>query len=72
MDPSLAARVRDADLILAVGSRLGDVMTRGYTLLVTQTLVHVHPDPAELGRIFEPELGICSCRCCCYRSWCRS
>jgi acetolactate synthase-1/2/3 large subunit len=60
IDPSLAGRVRDADLILAVGSRLGDVMTRGYTLLGAQTLVHVHPDPAELGRIFEPELGICS------------
>jgi acetolactate synthase I/II/III large subunit len=63
-DPALAARVRDADLILAVGSRLGDVPTRGYTLLEPprprQTLVHVHPDPAELGRVYEPELGICS------------
>src|SRR5204862_3013930 len=61
---ALAARVRDADVILAVGSRLGDVATRGYTLLEPprprQTLVHVHPDPAELGRVYEPELAICS------------
>jgi acetolactate synthase-1/2/3 large subunit len=62
MDAKLAQRVADADLLLAIGGRLGDVTTRGYTLLEVprpmQRLVHVHPDPAELGRVYEPELGI--------------
>jgi acetolactate synthase I/II/III large subunit len=64
MDPKLAARVEAADLILALGGRLGEVTTRGYTLLETprphQTLVHAHPDPAELGRVYEAELPIVS------------
>jgi acetolactate synthase-1/2/3 large subunit len=63
-DPKLAQRVRDADLVLAVGGRLGDITTGGYALLEVpkprQTLVHVHPDPDELGRVYEPELGIVS------------
>jgi acetolactate synthase I/II/III large subunit len=62
MDAKLAQRVQDADLILALGGRLGDVSTRGYTLLESprpaQTLVHAHPDPDELGRVYEPELRI--------------
>jgi acetolactate synthase I/II/III large subunit len=62
MDPKLAKRVEDADLILAFGGRLGEVPTKGYTLLEAprprQTLVHAHPDPNELGRVYEPELPI--------------
>jgi acetolactate synthase-1/2/3 large subunit len=62
MDEALAARVRHADLVLAIGGRLGEVPTRRYTLLQppapAQTLVHVHPDPSELGRVYEPELAI--------------
>jgi acetolactate synthase-1/2/3 large subunit len=62
MDAKLAQRVEDADLVLALGGRLGEVTTRGYTLLEAprprQTLVHAHPDPAELGRVYEPELPI--------------
>ncbi|MGH3143636.1 MAG: thiamine pyrophosphate-binding protein, partial [Gaiellales bacterium] len=64
MDPALARRVEDADLVVAVGGRLGDVTTRGYTLLDVprprQTLVHVHPDPGELGRVYETDLPIVS------------
>ncbi len=64
MDPNLARRVEQADLILALGGRLGDIATRGYTLLQVprprQTLVHVHPDPGELGRVYEPDLAIVS------------
>jgi acetolactate synthase-1/2/3 large subunit len=63
-DPRLAERVRQADLVLAVGGRLGEITTQGYTLLDVprprQTLVHVHPDPAELGRVYEPALPIVS------------
>jgi acetolactate synthase-1/2/3 large subunit len=61
-DPSLAQRLREADLLLVVGSRLGDIPTRGYTTLqpprTPQTLVHVHADPEELGRVFQPDLPI--------------
>jgi acetolactate synthase-1/2/3 large subunit len=64
LDPGLARRVEEADLLVAVGGRLGDVATRGYTLLDVprprQTLVHVHPDPAELGAVYEPDLAIVS------------
>jgi acetolactate synthase-1/2/3 large subunit len=62
MDERMAARLRDADLVLAVGGRLGEVPTRRYTLLEApdpaQTLVHVHPDPSELGRVYLPDLAI--------------
>jgi acetolactate synthase-1/2/3 large subunit len=62
MDPALAQRVEEADLVIAIGGRLGDVTTRGYTLLDVprprQTLVHVHPDADEVGRIYETDLPI--------------
>jgi acetolactate synthase-1/2/3 large subunit len=63
-DLALASRLRDADLLLVVGSRLGDIPTRGYTTLepprTPQTLVHVHAHADELGRVFEPDLPIVS------------
>jgi acetolactate synthase I/II/III large subunit len=62
MDEAIAARLRDADLVVAIGGRLGEVPTRRYTLLEPpdprQTLVHVHPDASELGRVFLPDLAI--------------
>ncbi|WP_119157260.1 thiamine pyrophosphate-binding protein [Caldimonas tepidiphila] len=62
VNPRLAERVRGADLILAVGTRLGDIATNGYTLLEPprprQRLIHVHADAAELGRVYQPELAI--------------
>ncbi|MDE2516101.1 MAG: thiamine pyrophosphate-binding protein [Rhodospirillales bacterium] len=60
-DPSLLAKVREADLILAIGSRLGDAVTQGYTLLEMTggtPIVQVLPDGAEIGRVFRPALGI--------------
>jgi acetolactate synthase-1/2/3 large subunit len=64
-DPSLNERVRSADVIVAIGSRLGENTTNGYSLLTPpvprQTLVHVHPDPNELGRVYQPKLAI-ACR----------
>jgi acetolactate synthase I/II/III large subunit len=61
-DQALAARLRDSDMLVAIGTRLGDVATRGYTTLepprTPQTLVHVHADPDELGRVYEPDLPI--------------
>ena len=64
IDPKLAERVRDADLLLVVGARLGEMTTRGYRLVTPpcpqQKIVHVHPDPDELGRVYQPTLAICA------------
>jgi acetolactate synthase I/II/III large subunit len=58
--PKLAARVRDADLVIALGIRLGEMTTQGYTLLQaprpTQKLVHIHPGAEELGRVYQADL----------------
>jgi acetolactate synthase-1/2/3 large subunit len=62
INPKLAARVRDADVLLVIGERLGEITTSGYTLLAvptpTQTLIHVHPGADELGRVYQPTLAI--------------
>src|SRR4051794_29076650 len=64
MDPALARRIREADVLIAVGGRLGEITSAGYTLVrpgvPAQRLVHVHPDPDELGAVYRPELGIVS------------
>ncbi len=64
INPKLAARVREADVLLAISARLGEITTSGYTLLTSptpaQTLVHVHPGAEELGRVYRPELPILS------------
>ncbi|WP_238120686.1 MULTISPECIES: thiamine pyrophosphate-binding protein [unclassified Xanthobacter] len=58
----LVARIRAADLLLAVGPRLGETTTAGYTLLdlprPAQRFVHVHADPQELGRVYQADLFI--------------
>jgi acetolactate synthase-1/2/3 large subunit len=62
-DPGLIAKFKEADLILAIGSRLGDAVTQGYTLLDMAggvPIVQVLPDGAEIGRVFRPALGIVS------------
>ncbi|MHA1599674.1 MAG: thiamine pyrophosphate-binding protein, partial [Alphaproteobacteria bacterium] len=60
--PPLLEYVRQADLILAVGSRLGDGTSMRFTLVQapkpSQTLVHVMPGTEELGRIYQPDLAI--------------
>lgn len=62
INPKLAQRVRDADLILAIGARLGEATTGSYTLLEPprpkQALIHVYPDPEEIGRVYQPDLPI--------------
>ena len=63
-NPKLQQRVREADLILAVGTRLGESTTDSYTLITPdhpgQTVVHVHPDPNELGHVYHADLPICA------------
>jgi acetolactate synthase I/II/III large subunit len=62
IDPALAKRVREADVILAIGTRLDDVTTSAYTIIEAprplQRLIHVYPGADELGRVFCPELAI--------------
>jgi acetolactate synthase-1/2/3 large subunit len=64
VNPKLGARVKAADLLIAVGVRLGEMTTNGYTLVESptpaQALVHVFPGPDELGRVFHAELPIVS------------
>jgi acetolactate synthase-1/2/3 large subunit len=61
-NPKLLARVKDADLVLLVGGRLSEMPAQSYTLfdipVPRQKLVHVHPDAAELGRVYRPHLAI--------------
>ena len=63
-NPKLVERIKQADLVLVVGARLGEATTDSYTLITPdhpgQTLVHIHPDPAELGRVYRPDLAICA------------
>jgi acetolactate synthase-1/2/3 large subunit len=62
INPLLAKRIRQADLILAIGPRLGEMTSGGYTLFAipkpAQPMVHVHPDAEELGRVYSAELMI--------------
>ncbi|UEM01295.1 thiamine pyrophosphate-binding protein [Skermanella rosea] len=61
-NPKLLARVRESDLLLVIGARLGEMTTQGYELIdlpeTRQTLVHVHASAEELGRVFRPDLPI--------------
>ncbi len=62
INPKLAARIREADLVLAIGPRLGEMTTGGYTLLQAprplQKLIHVHAGSEELGRVYQADLAI--------------
>ena len=60
INPKLAARIREADLVIALGVRLGEMTTGGYTLLAPprpqQKLVHIHAGAEELGRVYSADL----------------
>jgi acetolactate synthase-1/2/3 large subunit len=62
INPKLARRIQDADLVLAIGPRLGEMTTGGYTLLEApvpnQKLIHIHSDALELGRVYQADLMI--------------
>lgn len=62
INPKLADRVRQSDLIIAIGPRLGEMTTGGYTLLEApkpkQTLVHIHASAEELNRVYQADLAI--------------
>ena len=62
INPKLAQRVRDSDLIIAIGPRLGEITTGGYSLLqvprTRQKLVHIHASAEELNRVYQADLAI--------------
>jgi len=62
VNPKLRARVKEADLLLVVGARLGELTTGGYSLIdipvPRQAMVHVYPGAEELGRVYQPNLAI--------------
>ncbi len=62
INPKLAARVKEADLIVAIGPRLGEMTTNGYTLIEApkpkQKLVHIHASAEELNRVYQADLAI--------------
>ena len=64
INPQLAARIKSSDLIIAIGPRLGEMTTSGYTLLTPpkpmQKLVHIHASPEELNRVYHADLAICA------------
>jgi acetolactate synthase-1/2/3 large subunit len=68
INPRLAQRLREADLVLAVGPRLGEMTTGAYTLLQAprpaQALVHVHAGAEELGRVYAADLLLQSSMAC--------
>jgi acetolactate synthase-1/2/3 large subunit len=61
-DAGLTGRIRDSDLLLVVGARLGEITTAGYTLIepprAAMSLIHVHSGAEELGRVYQPDLAI--------------
>jgi len=64
INPKLAQRIKDSDLILAIGPRLGEMTTSAYTLLDVprphQKLVHIHASAEELNRVYYADLAICA------------
>ena len=62
INPALAAKVKQADVILALGTRLGEITSSGYSLFdipnPQQRLIHVYPDATELGRIYRADQAV--------------
>ena len=62
-DPNLVAYAKSADVVLLLGGRFSEMPSQGYTVfdipVPAQKLIHVHPGPEELGRVYQPDLAIC-------------
>ncbi len=64
VNPALAQRIKDADLLLVIGARLGEIGTNGYTVMQApcpdQSLIHVYAGADEIGHVYQPDLGVVS------------
>ena len=62
-NPDLAKRIDDADVLLVLGARLGEMTTGGYAMLTPpktkQQLIHVHANPDEIGHVYVADRGVC-------------
>jgi acetolactate synthase-1/2/3 large subunit len=62
MNPGLSRMLQGADLVLALGTRITDTATDGYTLMrpprSTQKLIHIHASAQDIGRVFQPDLAV--------------
>ncbi len=62
VNPRLAKRMREADFLMLIGTRFGDIATQAYTLVdpadPRKTIVHIHADADEIGRVYAPSIGI--------------
>jgi len=63
-NPDLLRAIAESDLLLVIGTRLSEIASGNYTLLTiprpAQRTVHIHPDPEELGRVYQTDLGVCA------------
>ena len=61
-NPKLLETIKKADVVLAIGTRLSEITTQGYTLFTApdpiQKIIHIYPDAAELGHVYKPAIGI--------------
>jgi acetolactate synthase-1/2/3 large subunit len=64
INPALKARIAESDLLLLLGARFSENPSQGFSLLGMpapgKRLIHVHPGPEELGRIYAPDLALCA------------
>ena len=64
INPRLVERIRQSDLLLVLGARLGEMTTGSYTLIQApkpaQKLVHIHASAEELHRVYQADLAICA------------
>ncbi|MFW8605482.1 thiamine pyrophosphate-binding protein [Rhizobium beringeri] len=64
INPALAKEIKESDLLILLGSRMSEMPSSSYTLIDVpypqQSLVHIYPDPSELGRVYRPDLAICA------------
>ena len=57
-NPKLVAKIKEADLVIAVGTRLSEITTQGYTLFNNQKIIHIHPSENELNKVYQAVLAI--------------
>jgi acetolactate synthase-1/2/3 large subunit len=62
INPALLKRITSADCVLVLNARLGEMTTGGYSMFdipkTKQYLIHIHPDPNELGSVYQPDIGL--------------
>lgn len=60
--PKLLQMVKDADLLLVIGARLGEITTQGYSMMdspkPSKKFIHIHASAEEIGSVYQPDLGI--------------